>query len=184
MIRRLVTLLSATAALAASFVLAAAVALAQENAPPVLTLEECARVLPVDAAVPGANLVPGVDVRGQPVAGANLTPGVDARGNPVAGANLAPADPAPAFPLPEQITIPITVGVFERLGIPAPVGLGNLAANVGVLSIRLSDGQVMFNGQVLGATETSALQTACGALIEDAAPVPAPAPVTVPAPRP
>ena len=178
MIRRLVTVLSATAALAATN------ALAQENAPPVLTLEECARVLPVDAAVPGVNLAPGVDVRGQPIVSANFTPGVDARGNPVAGANLAPADPAPGFPLSDQITVPITVGVFERLGIPAPPGLGNLAANVGVLSIRLSDGQVMFNGQVLEATETSALQTACGALIEDVAPVPAPAPVTVPAPRP
>jgi len=85
-IRRLVTVLSAMIAFSAVFTLAAAMtalaatnALAQENPPPVLTLEECARVLPVDATVPGANLTPGVDVRD----------------NPVAGANLAPADPPP-----------------------------------------------------------------------------------------
>jgi hypothetical protein len=162
---RLVILCSATAAFAAA---TAATAYAQDATPPVLTLEECARVLPVDAAVPGANLTPGVDVRG----------------NAVAGANLAPADPTPGAGQIDEITVPITVGVFERLGIPAPNGLGDLAANAGVLSIRLSDGQVTFNGQVLGATETSVMQTACDALIEGPGPVPAPAPVTVPAPAP
>jgi len=121
----------------------------------------CARILEIQAAVPGANLIPGVDVRGQPVAGANLAP-----------ANLAPGEPAPALPLPDEITVPIKVGIFELLGIPAPAGLGDLAANIGVLSIRLSDGQVMFNGQVLGATETSALRTACLAIVTQAPPLP------------
>jgi len=165
MILRLVILITVPIAVA---VAAAPTAYAQDATPPALTLDECIRVLPVDAAVPGANLTPGVDVRG----------------NPVAGANLAPADPNPDAAQLDEITVPITVGVFERLGIPAPAGLGNLAANAGVLSIRLSDGQVTFNGQVLGATETSALQTACDALIEGPRPVPAPAPVTVPAPAP
>ena len=157
---------------AMAMVMAATSALGQDDVPPVLTAEECARILEIEAAVPGANLAPGVDVRGQPVAGANLTPGVDVRGQPVVGANLAPAKPAAALPLPGEITVPIKVGIFELLGIPAPPGLGDLAANIGVLSIRLSDGQVMFNGQVLGATETSALRTACLAIATQAPPLP------------
>ena len=151
---------------------AATSAVGQEDVPPVLTAEECARILEIEAGVPGVNLAPGVDVRGQPVAGANLTPGIDVRGQPVAGANLAPANPAPVLPLPDEITVPIKVGIFDLLGIPAPAGLGDLAANIGVLSIRLGDGEVTFNGQVLGATETSALRTACLAIITQAPPLP------------
>ena len=109
---------------AMAMVMAATSALGQDDVPPVLTAEECARILEIEAAVPGANLAPGVDVRGQPVAGANLTPGVDVRGQPVVGANLAPAKPAAALPLPGEITVPIKVVIFEFLGIPAPPRTG------------------------------------------------------------
>jgi len=154
-------ILGAGAALAVSIA-----AIAQDDAPSVLTVEECTRILEVARAAAPANLTPGVDVRGRPVGGADLAPGVDVRGRPV-----APAGPAAEVHLPEEIEVPITARVFDLLSITPPAGLANLGANAGVMSVRLADGRVTFNGQVLGAAETAPLVVACTKVVDEAPPL-------------
>lgn len=94
------------------------------------------------------------------VAGADYVPGVDVRGNPVAPADLTPQ---PNF-LPAEIVLPVQPDVFAFLGRTPPRGLDVLRANVGELRIRLSDGQATFNGQPLGAASAE-LIAACRQLL-------------------
>ena len=96
------------------------------------------------------------------VAGADYVPGVDVRGNPVAPADLAIA---PRFTLPEELVLPVTPDVFTFLGRAPPRGLEQLRVNVGELRIRLSDGRATFNGQPLGPTADADLVAACRQLL-------------------
>ena len=133
-----------------------------------------------ERAVP-AELAPGFDVRGRPVAGAAFVPGVDVRGRPVARADAGGV--AAVVAMPEEIVIPLSVGVFAFLGLTPPAGLEDLAASAGVLSIRLSDGRVTFNGQTLGEAQTQPLVAACEAILEAAANPELPPPRTRSLPR-
>ncbi len=96
----------------------------------------------------------------KPVAGADYVPGVDIRGNPVAPADV---NPQPNF-LPAEIVLPVQPDAFAFLGRVPPRGLDVLRANVGELRIRLSDGQTTFNGQPLGAASAE-LIAACRQLL-------------------
>lgn len=99
------------------------------------------------------------------VAGADYVPGVDVRGNPVAPADLAGAQ---RIALPEELVLPVTPDVFTFLGRAPPRGLEQLRVNVGELRIRLSDGQTTFNGQLLGPTADAELVAACRQLLANA----------------
>jgi hypothetical protein len=99
---------------------------------------------------------------GRAVAGADYVPGVDVRGNPVAPADLGGA---PRITLPEELVLPVTPDVFTFLGRDPPRGLDQLRVNVGELRIRLSDGRTTFNGQPLGPAADAELVAACRQLL-------------------
>ncbi len=94
------------------------------------------------------------------VAGADYVPGVDVRGNPVAPADLI----AQQNFLPAEIVLPVQPDVFAFLGRTPPRGLEGLRAQVGELRVRLADGHVTFNGQPLGAANAD-LIAACRELL-------------------
>ena len=86
--------------------------------------------------------VPGADVEYQP--------GVDVHGRPVKAADLEPS----RIKLPDEITIDITVEVFEFLEREPPRGLGESAAKIG--TVVLKNGVVSFNGEALTTEEEAA----------------------------
>ncbi len=104
---------------------------------------------------------------GRTVAGADYVPGIDVRGNPVAPADLGGA---PRLTLPDELVLPVTPDVFTFLGRVPPRGLEQLRANVGELRIRLSDGHTTFNGQPLGPTADADLLAACRQLLANTPP--------------
>jgi hypothetical protein len=105
----------------------------------------------------------------RPVAGADYVPVVDVRGNPVAPADIGP----PRVALPEELVLPVTPDVFAFLGRAPARGLDQLRVNVGELRIRLADGRATFNGQPLGPTADAELVAACRQLLAN---TPAPRP--------
>jgi hypothetical protein len=95
-------------------------------------------------------------VRYQPSPGVAYQPGVDAHGQ-----SVVPADIGGGYDIqpPETIVIPIEVLVQDRFAIPANSVLWNAQAEVGVVTVR--DGQVYFEGKLLGDPETAALEQLC-----------------------
>ena len=96
------------------------------------------------------------------VAPATYQPGVDVRGNPVVGANL---NPQPQIILPDEVTIPVQPLVAGYLDRALPPALEGMRVNAGELVIRLADGRVTFNGQVVGGDTNAALVEACRNLL-------------------
>jgi len=96
-------------------------------------------------------------VRYVPAADVAYRPGVDLDGRPV-----APADPnaAPPLALPEQFSIPITVDLQKRLGVPAdPSSFQTDHFTVGTVVWR--DNAAWFNGQPLQSEESLRLAALC-----------------------
>ncbi|MBM3571696.1 MAG: hypothetical protein FJX52_04930 [Alphaproteobacteria bacterium] len=83
-------------------------------------------------------------------------PGVDVRGRPVAPADL-PSNSQ--IKLPEEIQIPITIDLRDRLGIPSDRSLFKPEAQIGTVTVR--GNQVFFNNQPLGAQDQAAVARAC-----------------------
>ncbi|MBM3558633.1 MAG: hypothetical protein FJX53_01800 [Alphaproteobacteria bacterium] len=86
-------------------------------------------------------------------------PGVEVRGQPVAPADLGGGS---RIALPESFTIPITVDMAEKLGIP-PLASGALHGGeiaVGTVVVT-ADGRATFNGQPLQSEVSAALAAAC-----------------------
>ena len=94
-----------------------------------ITERDCARLV---QHVPDADVAyqPGVDVNGRPVVPADL-PG------------------SPQIQVPESFSIPITVDLASRLGIP-PGGDADFTAEAAIGRVDvLADGRAFFNGQPL-----------------------------------
>jgi len=98
-------------------------------------------------------------VRHEPAADVAYRPGADVHGRPVAPADLGGGT---QIALPDRFTIPITVDMAERLGIP-PAGSGALHGGeiaIGTVEVG-ADGRAKFNGQPLQSDEAAALAAAC-----------------------
>lgn len=98
-------------------------------------------------------------VRHQPAADVAYRPGADVHGRPVAPADLGGGT---QIVLPERFTIPITVDMAERLGIP-PLGSGALHGGeiaIGTVEVA-ADGRATFDGQPLQSDAATALAAAC-----------------------
>jgi len=96
-------------------------------------------------------------VRHAPDADVAFKPGVGLDGAPVAPANL---NGAPPFALPESFSIPITVDLQKRLGIPAdPAQYQTREFTVG--TVVWQDGAARFNGQPLQSEESRQLALLC-----------------------
>jgi len=92
-----------------------------------------------------------------PAADVAFKPGVDLAGRPV-----APADPnaAPTLVLPERFSIPISVDLRKRLGIPAdPSQYQTGHFTIGTVVWR--DGAAWFNGQPLQSQASRDLAALC-----------------------
>jgi len=97
--------------------------------------------------------VPGSDVE--------YRPGVDVNGDKVAPADM----PENAqITVPREFSIPITVDLGKRLGIPRNPNSFQSNAEIGVLSYK--DGQLFFNGQPLQNPDEAALSQACQRLMQ------------------
>lgn len=79
----------------------------------------------------------------------------------VDGEAVAPADLAGGVRLaiPDSFTIPITVDLAQRFGIPPVRGLYEAKPNIGTVVLR--DGEAWFNGQRLAGDDEAALIAAC-----------------------
>ena len=85
-------------------------------------------------------------------------PGADVRGRPVVPADLPGSPPIQA---PESFTIPITVELDDRLGIP-PAGDAAFTAEAQIGTVQVNaDGTMTFNGQPLLDEEARRLRAAC-----------------------
>lgn len=85
-------------------------------------------------------------------------PGVDVNGNAVAPADLSPT---PSIPLPDTVTIPITLDLASRLGIP-PGGNADYLARPEIGKVTVTaDGRVAFNGVPLTSDAQHALARRC-----------------------
>ncbi len=93
-----------------------------------------------------------------PDADATYRPGVDVRGRPVTPADLPGA---PQIQVPESFSIPITVDLASRLGIPAGGDAEFTAeAMIGQVDVT-ADGRAFFNGQPLQDEEARQLSILC-----------------------
>jgi hypothetical protein len=92
--------------------------------------------------VPDADVAyePDVDVDGEPVTPADVNGGL-------------------RVTIPDSFTIPITVDLARRFGIPAVPDLYKAEPNIGTVVFR--DGEAWFNGQRLTADDEAALIAAC-----------------------
>ena len=91
-----------------------------------------------------------------------FTPGVDVNGDPVAPADLNGAQQIPA---PDVVTLPLTLDLAERLGVPANGNADFLARPViGDVAIT-SDGRVSFNGTPLTSEAEHELAQKCQEVI-------------------
>lgn len=105
-----------------------------------VTKADCARLVKhVQAA--GVAYEPGVDVHGEPVAPADVDGGVD-------------------IELPDTVTIPIEVDLFDRLNLP-PDRRYEGDAQIGVVRFHLEDGQATFDGQPLTSEAQADLARKC-----------------------
>lgn len=96
-------------------------------------------------------------VKHEPAADVTYEPGVDVRGNEVAPADLYGGS---QIELPETVTIPIEVDLFDRLGLPADRRYEG-DVQVGTVRIDLDDGRATFNGQPLTPKEQHELAIRC-----------------------
>lgn len=104
-----------------------------------VTRQDCERLVSYQQA-PGVEFQPGVDAHGRPVAPADLG----------GGYQIKP---------PETIIIPIEILIQDRFHIPANSVLWDAKAQVGVVTVK--GNQVYYEGQLLGDSETAALQALC-----------------------
>ena len=104
-----------------------------------VTRQDCERLVSYQQA-PGVEFQPGVDAHGRPVAPADLG----------GGYQIKP---------PETIIIPIEILIQDRFHIPANSVLWDAKAQVGVVTVK--GDQVYYEGQLLGDSETAALQALC-----------------------
>lgn len=100
-------------------------------------------------------------VRHVPSADVEYQPGLDVHGKPVKPADLEPG----RIKLPDEITIDITVEVFEFLERDPPRGLGESAAKIG--TVVLKNGVVSFNGEALTTEEEAAVVAVCRDLLKN-----------------
>ena len=98
--------------------------------------------------------------QGRAAPGADYVPGVDVRGNAV-----APADLNRPLQLPEELVLPIAPDLFARTGRTPPRGFPDMRTQIGELHIRLADGAMTFNGQKLGPAADAELVQACRDLL-------------------
>lgn len=132
-------------------------ALAQEAATPP---PELAEPPPGGIAVSGERLAISPEICGRlralalPVPGADYVPGVDARGNPVPPADL-PTD----VPGVESPSIEIGPGLRRRFHVVAGSPLFRRKSAAGVVTIR--DGRAWFNGAPLADNERDMVLAAC-----------------------
>lgn len=96
-------------------------------------------------------------VRYVPDADISYKPGVGLNGEPVVSADLSET---PAITLPETISIPITVDLRRRLGIPADPTLFQ-TKNFTIGTVEWKDGAAWFNGQPLQSEESRELALLC-----------------------
>jgi len=96
-------------------------------------------------------------VKAQNTGGAEYKPGVDVYGRPV-----APADVQPSLRIepPQVIEFPVTLDVARRLGFDAR---GPYEAKTTVANVRIENGRVTVNGQVIHTTNEADLIAACRA---------------------
>lgn len=87
----------------------------------------------------------------------DYTAGVDARGRAVVPADL-PGSTGAQVPL-HQFDLPVTIETLRMMGLPTGQLLPRGDGSVGWLS--LNDGQLLFNGQPLGPTETGGVFAFC-----------------------
>ena len=83
-------------------------------------------------------------------------PGVDVEGRPVAPADLPGTV---RLAMPETITIPVTVDVIERFGLPFDPGAVEADGLIGTLTLR--GDRLTFNGQPLYDVEQDYLNWLC-----------------------
>ncbi|WP_147274870.1 hypothetical protein [Ferruginivarius sediminum] len=84
-------------------------------------------------------------------------PGVDVRGNPVTPPDLYGGS---KIELPETVTIPIEVDLFDRLNLPSDRRYEG-DVQVGTVRIDVKDGHATFNGQPLTPEEQAELARKC-----------------------
>lgn len=88
------------------------------------------------------------------MSGADYVPGVDARGNPVTPADLEPHPMAP----PKEITFNLGIDLAERYGLGDDIKAGFTYGE-----ITVKGRNVYFNGHRLGTSESNAALEACRA---------------------
>lgn len=96
-------------------------------------------------------------VKAQSTGGADYKPGVDVYGRPV-----APADTQPTLRIdpPQVIEFPVTLDVAKRLGFDTR---GPYEAKTTLTNVRIENGRVTVNGQVIHTTNEADLIAACRA---------------------
>jgi hypothetical protein len=104
-----------------------------------MSADLCARLRRAEAARPGAEFRPGVDVHGDDVAPADL--------------------PSEAPPALDRLPIVIGPTLQKRYGIPANSGLLRNRAMVGEVTVR--DGRAYFNGERISDRERDMMLAAC-----------------------
>jgi hypothetical protein len=96
-------------------------------------------------------------VQHSPSADVAYKPGVDAYGRSVVSADLGGGTP---IQIPKFFSIPITVDLQKRLGLPADSS-SYQTQNFSVGSVEWIDGKAWFNGQPLQNPETAKLTELC-----------------------
>lgn len=91
-----------------------------------------------------------------PDADVEYKPGVDVNGDAVAPADLPGT---PQIIVPQEFSIPITVNLGKRLGIPSTPNNFKAEAQIGVVTYK--NGKAYFNGQPLQDPEAEALSKLC-----------------------
>ena len=101
-------------------------------------------------------------IRHHPSADVEYKPGTDVRGKSVAPTDFPGSQ---RLKLPDVYEFDITLQVFKRLGLEAPVGLDESELKIGTVSVD-KRGNVSFNGQLLGNAEEAAIAEACQDLMK------------------
>lgn len=115
----------------------------------------CAGSLPAQTIVLTEAQCAGL-VQHQPAADVAYKPGVDVKGRAVAPADLS----ASQIALPKEYSIPITVDLQKRLGIPADPNQYQ-TSDFTVGTVTLKEGRAYFNGKPLQDDSTARLAALC-----------------------